>query len=56
VFHPGATVVGFTFSTGEEFDGLLKKWQAGPPSGAVRDEVRSRYRGGCGAHLVQAEE
>ena len=55
-FHPGGRVVGFTFCREEEFDGLLKKWQAGPPSGEVSDEVRSRYRGGFGAHPVPAEE
>ena len=56
VFHPGDHVVGFTFCREEEFDGLLKKWQADPPSGEVSDEVRSRYRGGFGAHPVPAEK
>ena len=56
VFHPGDRVVGFTFCREDEFDGLLKKWQADPPSGEVSDELRSRYRGGFGAHPVPAEK
>jgi hypothetical protein len=56
VFHPAGSVVGFTFCREEEFDGLLKKWQADPPSSEVSDEVRSRYRGGSMSHPVPAEE
>ena len=56
VFHSGDSVVGFTFCTEEEFDGLLKKWQANPPSGKVDASVTARYRGGFGARPVPAEK
>jgi hypothetical protein len=56
VFHPGNSLVGFAFCTEAEFDGLLKKWQANPPSGKVDSQVTARYRGGHGAHPIPAEK
>jgi len=55
VYHPGDSLVGFTFAGDAEADELVARWQANPPSSVVSPEITSRYRGGFGAKPVPAE-